>query len=395
MSRIPRKRPLRVKDLEIIVPLTRGGMGEVWLARRTGMYGFDRIVAVKLIRSELASDENLRHMFVDEARVLSQLSHPVVAQVYEFGEKYGTLYLTMEYVPGLSMSRFMARRGRPIDPAVAARMIADIARGLHAVHEQKDEAGQPLNIVHRDVSPQNIMMSFDGQMKLIDFGIALIVERSVDSTNVGMVKGKISYVSPEQIAGLDVDRRSDVYSLCVVLHELLTGQVLFEPRSNAIEAAKDRQRPTKPSKRVKVPKQLERIVMKGLSANPAKRWQDSREMALALEEFSTKYGAPSLASFAETELEKDRVAHQTWLQSLATTIASEIQPPPTELLEEEEMGIEVSSSSIVHLEQEYSEGIDLEVVIIAALAIISLVSGAVMLFWGKELAPLMSNLLGG
>lgn len=326
-------------------------MGEVWLARKVGSFGFERLVAVKLIRNDLASNENVRKMFVDEALVLSKLIHPVVAQVLEFGEKYGTLYFTMEYVPGLSLSRLMARRGRPVEPVVAARMVAEIARGLHAVHEQTNDRGVPMGIIHRDVSPQNIMVSFDGQMKLIDFGIALMENRKSEPTSVGLVKGKISYVAPEQILGIEADRRSDVYSLSIVLYELLTGQTLFEVRSNPIDAAKDRDSPRRPSSVVKVPKLLERIVMKGLKADRTRRWQDGREMAEALETFASRAGGPSLGAFAESELATDRVAHQVWIKSLAGTESAEILPPPTELLEDN-FGIELGSSAIIALAPE-------------------------------------------
>ena len=349
MARNPRRKPLRVKGLDVIVPLTRGGMGEVWLARRQGLHGFERLVAVKLIRSDLAADENIRNMFVDEARVLARLGHPAIAQVLDFGEKYGTLYLTMEYVPGLSLSRLMTRRPGPMEPAVAARMIADIARGLHAVHEQTDENGQPLNIVHRDVSPQNIMISFHGRMKLIDFGIALTEERMSEATSSGMVKGKIAYVAPEQITGVGADRRSDVYSLSIVLHELLTGQSLFEPRTNPIAAAKDRRSPPKPSRLIRVPRQLDRIVMKGLEMEPRRRWQDSWSMAVALEEFAGRAGGLSLEAYAERELAPDRDAHETWIQGLTTD--TNASPPPTES-DSEEYELEVSSSAIIGLVSE-------------------------------------------
>lgn len=345
------KRPLRVKGLELLLPLNRGGMGEVWLGRRMGAHGFERLVAVKMIRGELATHQNVRDMFLDEAAVLSRVTHPAVAQAQDFGESAGNMYLVLEYVPGLSLSRMMKRRGAALPAGIAARMVAEIARGLHAVHVQQDPGGEPLGIVHRDISPQNIMLSFDGRMKLLDFGIALRADRRSEATTSGWVKGKISYVSPEQITAAAADRRSDVYSLCVVLHELLTGKALFETRTSALAAAEDRRRPPRPSRSKKVPAALDRIVMRGLQLEPQRRWPNARELAIALEGFAAKSGAPTLEAFAEDEMTNDRVAHRSWLASLAGTEVDGLGPPPTELAEE----IEVGASVLADLEPERAE----------------------------------------
>lgn len=337
VSRLP-----RLKGLEVLVPLNQGGMGEVWLAKRKGAHGFQRLVALKVIRGDLAKDDAIRNMFLDEARVLSHLDHPAVAQVLDFGEQASNLYLALEYVPGLSLSRLLKRRRGPVPAPVAARMIAEVARGLHAVHGQTDDSDRPLEIVHRDISPQNIMISFDGRMKLLDFGIALVNERLAPETSTGFVKGKIAYVAPEQITGVDVDRRTDVYSLCIVLHELLTGAALFAHRTSPLAAAEDRKRPPRPSRTVRIPGRLEKVVMRGLRMDPNRRWQSARDLAVELEAFATRAGGPTLEAFAERELAQDRGAHKMWIRSLAQT--ETVGPPPAELAEE--VDIEIGSSVI-------------------------------------------------
>lgn len=342
----PEGQPQHLGGLEVLVALNRGGMGQVLLARRRGSHGFERLVAVKVIRPELSSDPAIRSMFLDEARVLQHLDHPAIAQVQDFGEHQERLYLVLEYVPGLSLGRLLKKRGRPVPPPVAARMVAEIARGLHAVHEQRDESGRPLGIVHRDISPQNIMISFTGRMKLLDFGIATIAGRRSPETTTGLVKGKIAYVAPEQISGADVDRRTDVYSLSIVLHELLTGAALYAQRTSPLAAAEDRRRPPRPSRSARVPRALDRIVMRGLAMDPWQRWPDARALAAALEAFSARAGGPSLEAFAETELAQDREAHRAWIRGLSAAGPGMVPPPPAELPEEVEVGSSLIEAAV-------------------------------------------------
>ena len=295
--------------------LGRGGMGEVALARKVGAEGFERWVAVKLVRPDLAANLDVRAMFRDEAVLLSRIEHPAIARAEDFGESEGSFYLVLEYVHGLTLDKLRARLREPVPPPTVARMVAEVARGLQAVHELAGPDGQPLGIVHRDISPHNIMMSFHGRMKLIDFGIALSEARTAKSTSTGLLKGKIAYVAPEQLTGATADRRTDIYALGIVAHELLTGVPLFQARSSPLAAAEDRKRPPKPSKVVTVPRRLERVVMKALSSDPDERWQSARDFAEALEEAAGR--GESLEGFAERELGKAHAEHEAWLEGLA------------------------------------------------------------------------------
>jgi serine/threonine-protein kinase len=304
-------------QVDIIAPLSVGGMGEVHLARRKGALGFEKLIALKTIRPDLVMHEEMRRMFLDEARLLARLDHPAVAQVYDFVEQGGALYLSMEYVPGIPLSKLMQKRQKALPPPVVARMGVEVCRGLHAAHELADLDGRPLGVVHRDVSPQNLMLTFDGRMKILDFGVAFMFDREASTTQTGLFKGKLTYISPEQITGEGADRRSDVYSLCVVIHELLTGHRLFAKSETPMAEAIQRRNVRPPStENIDVPKALDDAVMRGLSLRPLERFPDTRELAVALEAYLSSAGGESLEAFAERELAGERRAHQAWLQSV-------------------------------------------------------------------------------
>jgi hypothetical protein len=316
-----------IGGMEVVTPLSTGGMGRVLLAKRVGAHGFEKLVAVKVIRGELVRYDEIRRMFLDEAKVLSNLAHPAVAQVYDFGEERGTLFLAMEYISGLSLSRLRAMQDGPLPPSVAARLVAETCRGLHAAHELKDLAGKPLGVVHRDVTPQNLMLTFDGKVKILDFGIALVRGREAQETQSGLVKGKISYVAPEQLAKRPVDRRADVYGAAVVLHELLTGRPLFGGKHGPAVAA-DRKKIPRPSKIAGSPRALDAIVLRGLKLKPEARYADAKEMAQALEKYLADAGGESLEDFAERELADAERQHRAWL---AAVLAGETVAETTEL----------------------------------------------------------------
>ncbi len=303
--------------MEVVTPLSTGGMGRVLLAKRIGAHGFEKLVAVKVIRGELVRYDEIRRMFLDEAKVLSNLAHPAVAQVYDFGEERGTLFLAMEYISGLSLSRLRAMREGPLPPTVAAAVVAKTCRGLHAAHELKDLAGKPLGVVHRDVTPQNLMLTFDGKVKILDFGIALVRDREAQETESGLVKGKLSYVAPEQLAKRPVDRRADVYGAAVVLHELLTGRPLFGGKHGPAVAA-DRKKIPRPSKLAGSPRALDAIVLRGLKLKPEARYDDAKQMAQALEKYLADAGGESLEDFAERELADAEREHRAWLAAVLT-----------------------------------------------------------------------------
>ncbi len=200
---------MRLGDYEILHALKSGGMGDVLLARRRGVAGFEQLCAIKTVRAELAATEVARAMFLDEARLLARLTHPGIAQIIDFGEAGGTAYMVMEYVPGMSF-RTLGERRPP--PAVLCQAMAAACRGLHAAHELRDlVSGQLLGVVHRDISPDNLMLGYDARVKVLDFGIALVRGRQAPVTEFGTLKGKPPYMSPEQIKNQPIDRRSDVF----------------------------------------------------------------------------------------------------------------------------------------------------------------------------------------
>lgn len=320
--------------VDVFARLSRGGMGEIYLARRSRPHGFARWVVFKLIRPDMARSPQIRAMFLDEARLLARLEHPAIAQVQDFGEVQGTPFLMMEYVAGLSL-RDLYRLHGPVPAPVAARMIAEVARGLHAAHQLVGDDGTRLGIVHRDVSPHNILLSFEGRMKLIDFGIALAADRVAKPTSSGVVKGKLTYMAPEQIAGGEADPRTDVYGLSVVLHELLSGRPLFRQSESVLAAARERERPPRPSRWVRTPRRLEQILLTGLEARRELRQASALELAEALEGFATQGG--SVEAFAAEELQELRGRHDRWLRGLphrgggeAPPVSSWLEPAPSE-----------------------------------------------------------------
>lgn len=219
----------KLRDYEIVAHLRVGGMATLFLGKRQGVSGFAKLVAIKVIHPHLAQDATFVRMFVDEALISARIDHPNVVHVEELGEVDGTKFLVMEYVHGASLSQLLgslAKDSRRLAPELAVHIAVRVAEGLHAAHETVDDEGNLLNIVHRDVSPQNVLLSSRGHVKLIDFGIAKARGRAVQTTSTSL-KGKIGYMSPEQAYGRSLDRRSDIYALGVVLWEMLTVRRMF------------------------------------------------------------------------------------------------------------------------------------------------------------------------
>jgi serine/threonine protein kinase len=318
-----------ISAFEILTKLSSGGMGDVLLARRHGAHGFEKLLAVKTIRGDLARRPDIRAMFLDEARLVARLDHPAIAHVYDFGEEAGTLYLAMEYVAGIALNKLLVKRQAALPPVVAMRIAAEVCRGIHAAHELTDLEGKNLGVVHRDLSPGNLILTFDGHMKILDFGIAFMHERESPDTQVGELKGKPSYMAPEQLRAERVDRRSDLYSLSVVLHEMLTGRKLFT-KNNVVATvlAVERGDVPKPSElNHEVPKILDETVMKGLAKVPADRYQNAREMAAALDRMVAQLGGDaSLERFVDQELVDEQRAHRTWMNAV---LSGDFEEPGT------------------------------------------------------------------
>lgn len=281
----PKKTRGKLAEFDVVRRLGMGGMAEVFLAKKRGAQGTYKLLVLKRILPEHMSSRRFRVMFAEEAQLATRLNHPNIVQVYDF-QDYGDdgQLLSMEYVDGpdlRALSRTANNNGKKISPHVAAYIVGEVAKGLHYAHERKDERGEPLDIVHRDVSPQNVLLSYDGGVKVADFGIA---SANLFREESGVLKGKTGYMSPEQARTLKVDRRTDIYSLGVVLHELLTGRPLHgDLEGDKLLAAVRAGRVEPPSTyALGIPTELDDLTLKALSAEPAERFQTAREFSSAL-----------------------------------------------------------------------------------------------------------------
>jgi serine/threonine-protein kinase len=237
----------------------------------------------------LVGEHEFVHMFLDEVRLVRAIQHPNVVHVYDAGEQAGTMWMAMEWVEGESLHSIIREAGKrhAIPTEIAVRIIADLAAGLHAAHELRDARGLPLNLVHRDVSPQNVLISTTGQVKLVDFGVAKALDRISEKTRTGHLKGKFGYMSPEQILGRNVDRRSDVFSLGIVLYELTTGRRLFRGKNEMHTLELVTKARVEPPSRVDpdFPAHLESILMKALALRAEDRYPTAAELELALRSY--------------------------------------------------------------------------------------------------------------
>ena len=261
-------------------------MASVWLARLHGKHGFEKLVAVKTILPQYASDLQFQRMFLDEARIASGIEHTNVAQILDLGEQHEILYIVMEWVDGDSLSRLnraLERKGLRIPAGALVRIIADTCGGLHAAHELTAKDGHLLGVVHRDVSPQNILVSVKGVTKLIDFGIAKARDRVAGETNAGNLKGKILYMAPEQALGKPIDRRADVWAVGAVLYHMLSGKPPYEGE-NQLATLHMLATPSPPSPLpASVPKPIAQVVMAALVHDPDKRIATAAELQQRLE----------------------------------------------------------------------------------------------------------------
>ncbi|MDQ3035558.1 MAG: protein kinase [Myxococcota bacterium] len=320
--------------------LASGGMATVYLGRTEGPSGFGRLVALKVIHPHLAKQQEFVEMFLDEARIASRIVHPNVCSVFDYGEEEGAYYLAMDYLVGENAGRVMravARNpeiaARPSTYGAMARIVADACEGLHAAHELRDDDGQLMNLVHRDVTPHNVFVGYDGSVRVVDFGVALATGRT-HHTTAGTLKGKFPYMSPEQIAREDVDRRSDVWSLGVCLWELLVRRRLFRRDSEyqtlqAVTAA-----PVPPPSEIRpgVPPVFDAIVARALERDPSRRYRSAREMGRDLNAALGALGGATSADVAELmdELFADARAERAALLDKARRIDPE-QPSTSKI----------------------------------------------------------------
>ena len=276
------KQGSKLGNYELLLRVGRGGMAAVWVARERGQVSKDdRLVAVKVMLTELADENEFIKMFLDEVRLVRSIRHPNVVDVYDVGEHDGMMWMAMEWVEGESLHTVIAEAGkrRAIPPELAVRIIADAAAGVHAAHELRDLDGSLRGVVHRDISPHNILIGTNGIVKLVDFGVAKAVGRISEATRAGQLKGKFGYMSPEQALGKGVDRRSDIFSLGIVLFELTTSRRLFrgEHDIETLRLVISGAIPKPTLIDAKYPPELERIVLKALERNVSARYQTAAE----------------------------------------------------------------------------------------------------------------------
>jgi len=277
-----------------IAEIGHGGMSEVFLtATQSGLGGFQKLVVVKLLRRDLAEDEDFRRMFLEEARITARLNHPNVVQTNDVGEDLGRFYIAMEYLEGQSFERVRrARHASRLFPlTMQIQMLVDVLSALHYAHELTDYDNTPMSIVHRDVTPSNIFITYDGQVKLLDFGIAKVLD-SLNHTRVGVLKGKVRYVAPEQITGGALDRRADLFSVGVMLWEILAGKQIWHGRSEAeiLRRVASGEQPALPAD---VPDVLLQICRKAMAFQPRDRYQTADALRGELEFYLAQYATPS------------------------------------------------------------------------------------------------------
>jgi serine/threonine protein kinase len=320
----PRKQPVPFGRYLLLDRINVGGMAEVWRGKESGFGGLGRLVAVKRILPNIAEDEEFEKMFQDEARISVQLSHANIAQIYafEFERLHNSYYIAMEYVAGKDLRSVFDRcrkAGFPAPVPLVCHVMAKVCDALDYAHKKKDATGRELNIVHRDISPQNILLSYDGDVKVIDFGVAKAAGKAT-RTQAGILKGKFGYMSPEQVRAQEIDWRSDIFSIGVCLYELLTNERLFTGETDlaVLDKVRSMEIPPPSAKNPQVSPALDEIVLKALARNLPERYAHAGEMSEALQRLlitsGTLFSRKELANFMqatfaeEVEKEAARVA---------------------------------------------------------------------------------------
>jgi len=322
------KLPCKYGPYLLLERVSVGGMAEVYKAKEYGVDGFERTVAVKRILPHVAEDDEFIAMFKDEAKIAVQLAHGNIAQIYNLGNENESFYIALEYIPGRDLRAIFQKgqqAGKPMPVPQVCYVIMKICEGLDYAHNKKDKYQRPLSIIHRDVSPPNILVSYEGEVKLIDFGVAKAAGRA-SRTQAGILKGKFGYMSPEQVRGMPLDRRSDVFSVGVVLFETLTGTRLFQAETDfaTLEKVRAVEVPRPTSLNPEIPKPLENIMYKALAREPETRYQSSIELHDELQAFMFAqgmfYSRKDLAGWMrvqyarEIELEKEKDKAQASLR---------------------------------------------------------------------------------
>lgn len=305
----------KVGRCSLLAKLAVGGMAEIWLAEQSGLQGFTKLVVIKRILETFSENPEFVGMFLDEARIAAQLNHPNIVQIYDLGEHADAYYIAMEYLAGETLSvvvRNGIKAGTPLPIALAALIVSHAAAGLGHAHSKLGSDGKPLGIVHRDVSPQNLIITFEGNVKVVDFGIARAANRAT-RTSEGQIKGKMAYMAPEQATGGVIDARSDVFSLGVILFEATTGTRFYGAREVAQIIAMmcgAGPFPRAHETNAAVPESLSQIIDKALSRDPNQRYSDGNRMREALEDWL--HGQPEKVGIAALERYLKGVLGEAW-----------------------------------------------------------------------------------
>jgi serine/threonine protein kinase len=317
----------KIGKYELLHPVGEGGMGEVWVGRLRSIGGFESYVAIKVIHGRFALDKRFRDMFLDEARVSAVISHPNVVATYDLAVEGEMLYQVLEYVDGDSLAGIQAameERQEKMPLPVALRIAADVCAGLHAAHELTFPDGRQANIVHRDVSPQNVLLGVNGAVKLIDFGVALMQDRLAQDSQ-GTLKGKLRYMPPEQARGEKVDRRADVYAIGAVLYEMIAGRLPFDDRTEALYFRALIQGDPPAPLPEDVPAEVRDVVLRAMAPTPADRFATASELGEALSDATRKKPA-NVANFVEIHLSPRAHERRKVVRSHATKVRSEPTP---------------------------------------------------------------------
>lgn len=323
---------MRLGRYELLCPIAEGGMAQVWAAEQTGDLGFRKLVALKTIRPDFAYHASFRAMFLDEAQLASRIRHGNVVEVLDLGVDGDIVFQAMALIDGVAASEWMRQARGPLPVGVAVRVAIDMLHGLHAAHTLQDDEGQLLGLVHRDVSPQNVLVGSDGIAKLADFGIAKAFGRATEETVAGDVKGKVAYVAPEQLRGLPAAPQSDLYAAGVVFWELLTGQRLFHCPGGTSQERRKMKAVDPRTAHPALPASICEILMRALLEEPFERYDTSLEMADALEEAARQAGLNAshraVATALEADLGKRMEATRERLRQARKRVGLQMTPTP-------------------------------------------------------------------
>jgi serine/threonine protein kinase len=343
-----------------------GGMAEVFLARQEGLEGFEKTICIKRIRPHLSSQASFVRMFLNEAKLAAQLNHPNIVQIYDLGRVNDSYFIAMEYISGRDMSRIIPKAekaGISFPMIYALRIASNVCEGLYFAHTKTDAYGNPLNIVHRDITPENILVSFSGTVKIVDFGIAK-ANSQLEQTRAGEIKGKLSYMSPEQCMGHPLDARSDIFSFGSVVYEWITGYKLFtgENEMAILKSIIDGKIYPPSYFKEDVPEAVERILMKSLEKDKTKRYQSAWEMQFDIDTYlASSEFTPSnihLSNFLKQifgdEIEREK---ELLLKHKEESDRSPKPPPQAEeeVLELEEVGGRALTDSILRRQADGEE----------------------------------------